>query len=308
MTTITTPQLDQPALNAPAPRRASPFVAAILPAFQWRLSLLWLIALVLPTLVAALPMWRMLASALDHSTLAAGLAQRLDLVAVADLASLHTSHGAAIASGGIVAVIFSLLLSPLLTGAAITAARAPQRLGFAALVAGGVQEYGRLVRMLVWAVVPLGLVLVLGGFATGAADKFAAGAAVPAEARLATWAALGVTALLFVCAHATLDAGRAVLALDRRRRSAVLAWVHGLRLLRRRPLATFGVWLGITVLGLALAALLSVARINTPPLGIPGFVGALLLTQFAVLVLAWMRCARLFALMAAAREAGPGRI
>lgn len=310
MTTITTPNLDLPAMerSARAPRRLPPFAAAIRPAFQWRLSLLWLAGLLLPTLVAALPVWRMLSSAFDHSPQAAALARRLDLVAIADLVGMHAGHGAAIASGGIVTLALGLLLSPLLTGAAITAARAPQTLGFAALVAGGVHEYGRLARMLVWAVVPLGLVAALSGAALGAAEEFGAAAVVESEARLATWAALGVSALLFLIAHATLDAGRAVLALDRRRRSAVLAWVHGWRLLRRRPLAAFGTYLGVSAAGLALAGLLAVARINTPPLGVLGFVGALLLTQLAVLALAWMRCARLFGLMALARETAPSRI
>ena len=117
-------------------------------------------------------------------------------------------------------------------------------------------------------------------------------------------AATLVSGLLVLVAHATLDAGRAVLALDRRRTSAVLAWIDGMRLFRRRPFAALGVYLAVSALGLGLAAALAVARLNLPALGAGSFFGGLLLTQLAVLVLAWMRCARLFVLMELARGAG----
>ena len=50
-----------------------------------------------------------------------------------------------------------------------------------------------------------------------------------------------------------------------------------------------------------LAALLAVARLHVPALGGAGTVGAVLLAQLAVLVLGWMRSARLFAMMALVR-------
>ncbi|MEH6436741.1 hypothetical protein [Massilia sp. DD77] len=280
----------------PAPLRATR------PALQWRLILLWVGTLLLPTLAAALPFWTMLGAALDRSVQAAALAQRLDLATITDLIAMHTRYGAAITSGGIVALVLTLLLSPLLTGAAITAARAPQTPGFAALVAGGVLEYGRLARMLLWALLPLGLVGVAAGAGFDLAGEQGKAAILPGDASLPLTLAQLVVALLFLGVHATLDLGRAVLALDRRRTSAVRAWFAGLRVLARRPFAVAGAYLGLTALGLALVALLAVARINTPPLGVAGFIGALLLTQLAVAALAWMRCARLFGLMEVARS------
>ena len=115
--------------------------------------------------------------------------------------------------------------------------------------------------------------------------------------------AILVLLLLLALAHATLDAGRAALALDRRRRSALGAWWDGCKLLLRRPLATLGAYLAITLAALALAALLSLARIHLPPVGAAGFIGAFLLTQLIVMVLAWMRTARLFAMVELARSA-----
>jgi hypothetical protein len=103
-------------------------------------------------------------------------------------------------------------------------------------------------------------------------------------------------------AHATVDSARALLGNDRRRRSAFLAWWHGCKLLVRRPLAVFGAYLVVTLIGLAIAALLALARVHVPALGTGGTLGALALGQLLVLVLGWMRNARLFALMAVARE------
>ena len=301
MTTTTAPLAPQRAPHSASSGHAG-LLAALRPALQWRLLLLWLLALLLPTLVATLPVWTMLGAAFDRSVHAPALAQRLDLVAIADLAGLHTRHAAAIGSGSIVALAMTLLLSPLLTGAAISAARAPAPLGFAALAAGGVREYGRLLRMLAWAIVPLGVALFLGGMAAAVAER--PGAVLASEAADAALAASLITALLLLLAHMTLDTGRAVLALDRRRSSAVLAWCEGLGVIARRPLAAFGLYAGISAAGLLLAGALAVARLNVPALGVGSFLGGLLLAQLAVLVLAWMRCARLFGLMKLAKGAG----
>lgn len=287
MTTTTATFEPAQVQSSPAAARNS-LLQSLRPALQWRLMLLWLLALLLPTLAAALPVWTMLGEAFDHTVNAAALARRLDLVAIADVFSLHTRHASALAGGGGVALALTLLLSPLLTGAAITAARAPAPLGFAALAAGGVREYGRLLRMLLWAVVPLGVAAFLGALVLDAAAGAVMGATL-------------VAVLLALLAHATLDLGRAVLALDRRRSSAVLAWFHGLGLLVQRPFAVLGLYLGLSALGLLLAAALALARLNVPALGAGSLLGGLLLAQLAVLALAWMRCARLFGLMELAR-------
>lgn len=303
MTTTATLAPQAPLVSAmPGRTGLRGLLSALRPALQWRLMLLWLLALLLPTLVAALPLWTMLGAAFDRSVHATALARRLDLVAIADVMGLHTQHGSAINAGGTVALVMTLLLSPFLTGAAITAARAPAPLGFAALAAGGVREYGRLLRMLVWAIVPLGVAAFLGGMVAAVAEQ--PGAVLESSASNAALAGSLIVALLLLLAHATLDTGRAVLALDRRRSSAVLAWCDGLGLIARRPFAVFGVYAAVTVLGLLLAGALAVARLNVPALGAGSFLGGLLLAQLAVLALAWMRCARLFGLMELARGAG----
>jgi hypothetical protein len=294
-----TPAVDRAAYAA-SRRLALPLHAARC-ALQWRLLVLWTGALLLPTLVAALPVWQLLSANLDHTVQAAALASRLDMVALADIGGAVSRSGAAAGNGGLLALVLTLLLSPLLSGMTIAAARAQQQLGFSGLVAGGVLEYARLLRMMVWALVPLGLAAVLSGIAMSVANKVGERAILESDASDASLAAIVFTAVVLLLANASLDAGRAALAIDRRRKSAVRAWWDGCKLLARRPLATLGAWFGISALGLALAALLGVARINVPALGLGGFLAAFALTQLAVVAVAWMRSARLVALMELAR-------
>jgi len=266
-------------------------------ALQWRLLLLWAGLLLIPAIVAVIPLWRTLGASLDQAIHAAALAQQLDLMTVADLAANASRNGAAISQAAIAAIVLTLLLSPLLSGLVVTAARAPAPPGFGALLTGAFSEYGRMLRMLLWSIVPLGVALAIGAGALKLADRHAATAILEADADLARHLALLLAGVLFLLACATLDAGRAALAFDRRRTSAVKAWWRGLGMLRRRPLACLAIYLVITVLGLALYALLGVARLNLAGPGPLAIVAGLLATQLAALVLAWMRSARLFALI-----------
>jgi hypothetical protein len=294
-----------PAGAAPATAtryRASTVVRAAGAALQWRLVLLWTIVLLIPTAVSTLPMWQLLSASFDHSVHAAALASSLDLNAISDLVGASARNGTGIGNGNLLALLFTLLLSPLLAGMTIHAARAPARQGLGALIVGGVQEYARLLRMLAWAIVPLGIVAGIAAAAFGAAHAYSQKALLESDADHVRLAATCIVALLFAIADASLDAGRAVLAGDRRRKSAVKAWWAGFKLLLRRPLATLGTYLVITIAGLAIAALLAVARLNVAPLGLGGWLGAFLLTQLAVIALGWMRGARLFAMLELVRD------
>ncbi|MGK5059274.1 hypothetical protein ACQ4WY_20320 [Janthinobacterium sp. LB2P49] len=273
-------------------------------ALQWRLLLLWAGLLLIPTILAVIPLWRTLSASLDNAVHAAALAHKLDLMTLADLVANAGRNGAAISQAAITGIVLALLLSPLLSGLVVTAARAPAPLGFGPLLTGAFSEYGRMLRMLLWSIVPLGVALAIGAGALKLADKHAAKAILEADADLVRHLALLLTGLLFLLACATLDAGRAALAVDRRRSSAVKAWWRGLGMLRRRPLACLAIYLVITLLGLALYALLGVARLNLATPGPLAIVAGLLVTQLAALVLAWMRSARLFALIDVKRSLG----
>ncbi|HAT31615.1 MAG TPA: hypothetical protein DCW29_12405 [Janthinobacterium sp.] len=272
-------------------------------ALQWRLLLLWAGCLLIPTLALALPLWQVFSASFDHSVRAAALASELDLMSVSDLLSNLRKNGMLFEAGGGAALILTLLLSPLLSGMVVTAARAPQVPGFGALLGGAGAEYGRMLRLLIWAAVPLGIALALGAGAMHLADKYAKTTLLEADGALAGHAALALAALLFMLASATLDAARAELTIDRRHTSAVKAWWRGLKTLCRRPLAGCGIYLVISLAGLLVVAALGLLRIRLPHAGPLGVAAAFLLTQAMALALAWMRGARLFAMVDLARRA-----
>lgn len=287
---------------ASARYRAATAVRACRAALQWRLLVLWLAVLLIPTGLSTLPVWQLLSASIDHSVHAAELATRLDLAAIADLVTTNERAPTGIGIGGRLALLVTFVLSPLLSGMTIHAARAPQVPGFGELLRGGLQEYPRLLRTLLWALVPMGAAAALAAAGFFAAHKHAETAVLESSADHASLAAVILAALLFVIADASIDAGRAVLAADRRRTSAVKAWWAGCELVFTRKRAALGTYLGITLPGLALAAAFAVARLNVPALGIGGFIAAFVLTQLAVVSLAWMRSARLFAMLELVRS------
>ena len=271
-------------------------------ALQWRLLLLWVALMLVPTSILGYTVWSMLSANLDYSVRAAEVARQIDLTVFADLMAAHGKSIAAFNLAGVMALVATLLVSPLLSGMAATAARFDGTPGFRALVSGGINEYPRMLRMLVWSVIPLGLAVALGGAALDAAGEHARTVIAEADADLAHWGATALMVLLVAIAHATLDAGRAALTIERRRTSAVKAWWSGCKILLRRPLATLGVYLAISAVGLALAGALVVGRINVAGSNIAGFIAALLLVQLTVAVIGWMRSARLFAMVDLARS------
>ena len=272
-------------------------------ALQWRLLLLWVLTLLLPTAIIALPFWASLSAALDYSLYAAQWSRQLDAVVVGDVMARLMENGMALGQAGFLAVLLTLLLSPFLTGMVIASAsaRAPATPGFGGLIQGGVREYGRLLRMLVWALVPLGLAVALGSVGTHWAEKSAGKAILESAVELHQHLAMGLMAVLLLLAHASVDAGRAQFALFSKRRSAIKAWWSGLKTLRRHLLPTLGGHLAFTVVGLLLAAVLTALRLAMPQLGAFWMVLGLLLAQVIVAILAWMRIARLLTLVAQSR-------
>lgn len=271
-------------------------------ALQWRLLLLWVLTLLVPTAIIAMPFWTSLSAALDYSLYAAQWSRQLDAVVLGDVMSRLMENSMALGQAGFMGVVFTLLLSPFLTGMVITSARAPATLGFGPLIQGGVREYGRLLRMLVWAAVPLGLAAALGSIGTHWAETSGDKAIVESSAQLHSHLALGAMAVLLLLAHASVDAGRAQFALFGKRRSAIKAWWRGLKTLRHNFLPMVGGYLTVTVAGLLLVAVLTALRIAMPQLGAIWMVLGLLFAQIIVAVIAWMRIARLYALIAQSRS------
>jgi hypothetical protein len=272
-------------------------------AFQWRLLVLWAAWLLIPTLVLAMPAWQMLGYAMDNSVHSAALAKELDLASITDLMYYsQNKRGDAFSVASTVAVALTLFISPLLTGLVATASRADATPGFRELMAGALREYPRMLRMMIVALIPLGIAFGLGGAIMDGVGKAVAKSVSESDAE--TMGRLGMLAagLLVVLAHATVDAGRAALTIERRRSSAFKAWWDGAKMLARRPLATVGSYLLISLVGLAVAAVLLWLRINLPYMGVASFVGGIVLTLVVVMALGWMRSARLFAMVDLARS------
>ena len=271
-------------------------------ALQWRLLLLWALGLLLPTLAMALPLWRALAVTLAYSPMATELAARLHLTSMVELmTAIQRDSAPALRGGAQMSLLLALLLSPWLSGMVVTSIRSGQVLNFGHLLQGGLREYGRMFRMLLWAVIPIGVCVALGSLPMGWADKQAAHAVLQSAADNASTIATVVLAVLFLFGHATVEAGRAMIAADPARRSVVKAWWRGLRMVLRRPLATAIVYLGTTLAGYVVALLFGALRTQLNAGTTLGLAGGLLVVQLAVAAIAWSRAARLYGLSELAR-------
>jgi hypothetical protein len=276
-------------------------------ALQWRLLLLWLVFLLLPTAVAALPVWRTLSGLLDRSVHAADWARHFDGLAFGDVVDKLGDSGAALHGSLVLSAAFALLLGPFLTGMTVATGRAGRALGFGQLMQSGVIEYGRMFRLLLWSLLPYAIAIGLGVMAMGVAHKSGEHAVLQSAADRYTHTAMWVLAVLFVLAHAIVESARAAFIVDPGLRSATRALGRGFMQLLRRPLGTLLSYLVIGALGMAIALACGVGRVHTPAVGVGGFLLALLLAELAVLAVGWMRVARLFALAAVGRSLGSRR-
>jgi hypothetical protein len=268
--------------------------AALKSALQWRLLLLWIVATLLPVLLVATPVWQTVQAQFGHSLYAADIAAGRNVpLLIQGLMKVGEHLGWLGVSLGATTVLM-LLLSPWLTGMVVASLRAGRRLGFGELVHGGLSEYWRMLRMLLWSVIPLGIAAAFGGGVIGAMAQSTEQAILASEVDSASRIGLVVAAVVFVLAHATVEAGRGWLGADTGLRSVVKAWWRGCKLLLKRPLATLLVYLVASIVGYGLALLLAWLRVRVDGIGMGAFVLSFLLGQLIVAMLAWGRIARLY--------------
>jgi hypothetical protein len=277
------------------------FARSVQRALQWRLLLLWIVITVIPTLLLALPVWRALARQLDNFLHANEWSNQWNVVMMADLLGQLRGANEALAGAGIAAGLALFALIPLANGMFVAAARAPGTPGFGELLHGGLRYYGPMLRTMFLALVPLGIALGLGMLMMKGVGRYGEHAILESDVDRLRWPVLTLAGLLFAWANASVDAGRAYLALAPSRRSAIRAWWRGLKLVLRYPLRSLGLYLGVSVLaavGLAVAGWL---RLEIPSAGQAGFLVGLLLTQLIVAITGWMHFARQFAMLELAR-------
>src|SRR5690606_36577538 len=164
---------DNARANQAAPRRGFRALGAALgAALQWRLLLLWLLATQVPALLAVLPLGDALQAQLGYSVHAGEIAsgQRMGLL-LQGLGNIGQHSSGVVFTSLLAASVPMLLLARFLPAMIVASLRAGRRLGFAELVAGGCGQYWRMLRMLLWSIVPLGTALVFAGAVMGFASK-----------------------------------------------------------------------------------------------------------------------------------------
>ena len=275
---------------------------APLAAMQWRLLLLWVLLLLLPTAVVSLPLWRSLSGLLDHSVQVPAWAAQFSPVMIGDTMSALSDNSGWLGGVALLGLLLTLLLSPFLNGMVIGSGRAGRVLGFSHLLQCGIVEYGRMFRLMLWSVLPYAVMAALIGVVFGAVDRIDARAVLESEADRASHMALWLAVLLFVLAQAMVESGRAAFIADSSLRSATRAFGRGFMQLLRRPFSTLLSYLLISLVGYAIALAIGLGRVHTPAVGVGGLVLAILLAQLVVLVLGWVRVARLFALAEVSRS------
>lgn len=271
------------------------FLAALARGLQWRLLLIWLVAMLLPVAIVAWPLARALGALLDHAVLAETWARHVDPLMFGDVGVALVGHGAWLGGAAVLATLVMVFLTPFLDGMIVGSGRAGRTLGFAGLLQNGWVEYGRMFRTLLWSLAPYAGVALVAGVGMHLARQHAESAVLQAQAD--AWAAGARWAVLvaFVLAQAIVESMRAAFVADTGLRSATRAFGRGFLQLVRRPFATLVFYLVVTAIGLGVAAALGVVRIRTAAVGSDLWL-ALALGQLIVLAMAWMRASRLFAL------------
>lgn len=278
-------------------RAGSAVPAALVRALQWRLLLLWILATLGCAVIAALPLWGWLGSVLDHSLLANAVADGKAPMALLDALLAPNSPLPFLGSNLWIGSGLMLLLSPLLVGATLVAARSAVRPGFGDLLRGAIGEFWPLLRLLLWSVLPIGAAAMLTGALFGMGSKLNEHAILATEISRWTDAAMLIGGFLLVLAHASVEAGRGWMAADPNLRSAIKAWWRGAALLLRRPIAVLSAYVFPWLLAVAVALALLALRQR---FGSGGFAFGLLLSCLIGGALAWGKVARLFALRALA--------
>jgi hypothetical protein len=271
-------------------------VSALRRATHWRLLLVLLGAATVPALLGALPLGLTLGAPLLHHPRGGTWTGELEGELLPDLARrlIERGGGVTLTLGLALALLAALALAPVATGATLAQVSAERRLTFRELALGAGAWWGRLVRLGLTGLIPLGV----GGGLAGLAIKWATGvdehAVTEAASTRALDLALGVGFAALFVALLTVDAGRAVLAAQPGRRSAFLAWTAGAWLTLRRPVRSLLAGGPGLVAGVLLALGLTALRTRLPPAALPFGLG---LSSLAAVAVGWGRAVRLAALV-----------
>ena len=271
-------------------------------ALSWRLLILTPIVMTIASLASLVWLWLFLGDALDHSPRWASLTT-LDSSGFAALAkALAPGIGTGLVPALVTSLVLGLVLSPLLAGAALVVATEDDAPRLGDLLAGAARSYPRLFRMQLAAFAPIAIAAVVANlaqtWASHAADHATEEAATHTYSRIA-WV---VTIVFILLAQLVIDAGRAKLAVEPDRKSAVVALGAGIKLLVRKPVAALVVGVSANAVSLAAAAALLVVRQHLAQTSAGAVAAAFVLGQVAVAVIGWGHAVRLCGLVEVAQD------
>jgi len=273
-------------------------------ALQWRVFLLWIIALAALACLGVGPLSSALSNVLDHHPDAAQIAHGGSAAQLGDLiGAISEKHSGAIGTGIKSAIVMGLLLLPWFAGLATTAIQPATRApGLCTLFTGAFREYPRQLGFALWSLVPLLVGFAVFGGVSQMAQKHAEMATLESSASVAGKMALIAGLIAVLIAHASVEAGRAFFAARASETNPVKAWWRGLKLLVRRPLQTLGLYLLASLPGLLVALMIALVRIRIDGVGTGMWLAAFLVVQLGIAALAWSRVARLRALTSLAND------
>jgi hypothetical protein len=271
-------------------------------ALQWRLLLLSPIALLVASLTTLFALSQFFGELLGNSPRWKELTSLDSSAAVGVMKALQTSAADGIPMAIETSLVLALVFAPFLAGAALTVAEAPARPRLRELLAGAGSYYPRLLRMQIAAVIPLGLAGVVIGVVNKWASRVSDAATSDAATHTSARIALVVSIVVLFLAQLVVDAGRARLAAEPLRRSAVRALWAGVKLIRQRPLHALSLGAATMIAGLFAAAVLLVVRQQITQGSTMAILVAFLIGQLAVAAIAWGRAAKLCGLVEIARD------
>lgn len=259
---------------------------------HWRMLILWLLAALIPAIAASAPLRGMIAKTFGYSPQAADIdaGNNMPLLADGIMAMLRNGGSQALGVHIAIAIVFALLMSPLLSGMLVASLREGRPLGFGESIHGGLREYWRQFRIWLVLAIPLAVLLGLASVVSTMIGKSADAAILASQAKHLQHIEWAVMAVAFALAHCALEATRAQFAADGQLRGAWQAAMRGIRLMLRRPFSVALVYLATMVLAALVSPVIALSLVKG------NVVLAMLLLQLGTLVLGCLRAARLVGL------------
>ena len=263
-----------------------------------RYLLLFVITLLVPALVAYLPVAAFFQEVLDRSPAGQTMANAFDSSALVDLIrEMGEPVGAGVNVGITGALVIGLFLAPALAGAAAEVARAEGPLGTGELLRAAGSFYGRMFRMTFVGLIPLGLAGGLSAAIMGGVKHANERAIFESTGTRNTNLGIVACVVLVWLAHVTIEAGRAQLAADEARTGAFKAWWAGARFAVRHFRQVLPLCLATSLAGAMAAAALTAIRLRLPQGNGFGVGVGFVVAQLAVAAVAWGRSSTLVGLV-----------